>query len=115
MNNNFKLGNLLDFIQNLDTKVDKLDERLDYMDKHLAVYNTQLGFHIEGVKQAKEENRLLREYIDTEKEKLSNRIQPLEKNDENRKRNLGLIMKVLGALSLVSGIIYSALQIFSHR
>lgn len=35
----------------LETKLDKLDDRLDDIDKHLAVYNSELHRHIEGVEQ----------------------------------------------------------------
>ncbi len=35
----------------LESKVDKLDDRLDAIDKHLAVYNSELHRHIEGVEQ----------------------------------------------------------------
>lgn len=35
----------------LESKVDKLDDRLDAIEKHLAVYNSELHRHIEGVEQ----------------------------------------------------------------
>ena len=40
-----------DELVRLEAKVDKLDDRLDAIDKHLAVYNSELHRHIEGVEQ----------------------------------------------------------------
>ena len=33
-------------LEKIDRKLDKIDERIDKIDKHLAVYNSQLRFHI---------------------------------------------------------------------
>ena len=33
-------------LDKIDTKLEKIDERIDNIDKHLAVYNSQLRFHI---------------------------------------------------------------------
>jgi len=33
-------------LDKLDEKLEKIDERIDSIDKHLAVYNSQLRFHI---------------------------------------------------------------------
>ena len=33
-------------LDKIDRKLEKIDERIDNIDKHLAVYNSQLRFHI---------------------------------------------------------------------
>ena len=33
-------------IEKLNQKLDKIDQRIDSIDKHLAVYNSELKFHI---------------------------------------------------------------------
>jgi len=33
-------------IEKIDQKLDKIDQRIDNIDKHLAVYNSELKFHI---------------------------------------------------------------------
>ena len=33
-------------LEKIDRKLEKIDERIDNIDKHLAVYNSQLRFHI---------------------------------------------------------------------
>ena len=33
-------------LDKLDEKLEKIDKRIDSIDKHLAVYNSQLRFHI---------------------------------------------------------------------
>jgi chromosome segregation ATPase len=33
-------------LDKIDRKLEKIDERIDSIDKHLAVYNSQLRFHI---------------------------------------------------------------------
>jgi archaellum component FlaC len=34
------------FMNRIEEKLDKIDERIDNIDKHLAVYNSELKFHI---------------------------------------------------------------------
>ena len=33
-------------LEKIDRKLEKIDERIDNIDKHLAVYNSQLRYHI---------------------------------------------------------------------
>ena len=39
----------------IDEKLDRIDRRIDNIDKHLAVYNTQLKFHIKRTDMLEEE------------------------------------------------------------
>ena len=39
----------------IEEKLDKIDRRIDNIDKHLAVYNTQLKFHIKRTDMLEEE------------------------------------------------------------
>ena len=34
------------YMKRIEEKLDKIDERIDNIDKHLAVYNSELKFHI---------------------------------------------------------------------
>lgn len=83
-------------IDQLFEKIDKLDDRLDSVEKHLAVYNAELKTHIEGVVQ----NRSFVKKIDQD-------IQPLKKHVYMVEGGL----KLLGILSLLSGLAYSVFKI----
>lgn len=47
-----------------DSKFDRLNDSQDEVSKHMAVYNNELKRHIEGVEMAREENKLLRQYLE---------------------------------------------------
>lgn len=104
---------LYDMLLTIYEKMERLDSRIDNVDKQLAIYNEQLTQHIEGVKQAKEENKLLREYIDLETQKLSERLKPIEDLEssekakkEYKKSVLETSLKILTLLSLLTGLIW---------
>ena len=42
-------------LDKIDRKLEKIDERIDSIDKHLAVYNSQLRFHIKRTDMLEEE------------------------------------------------------------
>ena len=44
----------------IEEKLDNIDRRIDYIDKHLAVYNTQLKFHIKRTDMLEEEIKPLK-------------------------------------------------------
>ena len=44
----------------IEEKLDKIDRRIDNIDKHLAVYNTQLKFHIKRTEMLEEEIKHLK-------------------------------------------------------
>jgi len=44
----------------IDEKLDRIDRRIDNIDKHLAVYNTQLKFHIKRTDMLEEEIKPLK-------------------------------------------------------
>ena len=44
-------------IEKIDQKLDKIDQRIDSIDKHLAVYNTELKFHVKRTDMLEEELR----------------------------------------------------------
>ena len=41
-------------LEKIDRKLEKIDERIDNIDKHLAVYNSQLRFHIKRTEMLEE-------------------------------------------------------------
>ena len=45
----------------MESRLDRIEEKIDKLDTRLDEYNYQLAIHIEGVKQLKEQNQLLRE------------------------------------------------------
>ena len=42
-------------LEKLNQKLDKIDQRIDSIDKHLAVYNTELKFHVKRTDMLEEE------------------------------------------------------------
>ena len=42
-------------IEKINQKLDKIDQRIDSIDKHLAVYNTELKFHVKRTNMLEEE------------------------------------------------------------
>jgi len=104
--------------EKFDRKFDKLDTRQDITEKQLIVYNEQLKTHIAGVQEARKENAMLREYIDIENEKLRNDISPIALHVGSIQSNIlfwkklgNIVLKTIGVISVVSGLIYSILQI----
>jgi chromosome segregation ATPase len=47
-------------LDKIDRKLEKIDERIDNIDKHLAVYNSQLRFHIKRTDMLEEEIKPLK-------------------------------------------------------
>ena len=47
-------------LDKIDIKLEKIDERIDSIDKHLAVYNSQLRFHIKRTDMLEEELKPLK-------------------------------------------------------
>ena len=47
-------------LEKIDRKLEKIDERIDNIDKHLAVYNSQLRFHIKRTDMLEEELKPLK-------------------------------------------------------
>jgi|TARA_R110002020_G_scaffold19416_1_gene67192 chromosome segregation ATPase len=47
-------------LDKIDRKLEKIDERIDSIDKHLAVYNSQLRFHIKRTDMLEEELKPLK-------------------------------------------------------
>lgn len=101
---------LYDMLFALLERSDKVDLRLGNIEKQLAVYNEQLMQHIEGVELARKQIEILK--IESDK-----RLEILEKRHledvtarKFKKAVLNLSIKILTALSLLSGIIYGAIQ-----
>ena len=47
-------------LDKIENKLEKIDERIDSIDKHLAVYNSQLRFHIKRTDMLEEELKPLK-------------------------------------------------------
>jgi|TARA_R100001480_G_scaffold78896_2_gene88604 chromosome segregation ATPase len=47
-------------LEKIENKLEKIDERIDNIDKHLAVYNSQLRFHIKRTDMLEEEMKPLK-------------------------------------------------------
>lgn len=95
----------------LDRRLEKTDNRIDNIDKSLAVYNEQLKVHIEGVEQARLENKQLREYIDMENTKLAHKIQPIAAHVMLMKNGFKVVMFIAGAIAGVAGLVAIMLEI----
>lgn len=100
--------------EKFDRKMDKLEQRIDCVDKDLIVYNEQLKHHIEGVRLLKQENEMLREYIDKETNILHDDLVPIKNHVQKMegwrtflKKLPGWVLKALGAVSLMLGIYFS--------
>jgi len=78
----------------VETRFDKFDTKLDNLDGRLDIYNQELTRHIEGVKLAREENKLLKVYIESETKELENRIDPIQRHIDK----VNITMKVLAQL-----------------
>jgi hypothetical protein len=103
-------------------KLDTLDERLletnvhlHGIDKSLAVYNEQLKYHIEGVMQLREQNKLLREYIDCENQKLKEALQPVLDEKIKIKSIRSFIIKIGSIITFILGSAYLILKVFGLR
>lgn len=102
-----------------ERQLDRLDGKIHNIEKELVVYNEQLKHHIEGVRQARIENNMLREYIDLETEKIQGDIAPIKRHVEKMQNSVdilknisGIILKFWGLVSIVVGILYSLGTLF---
>lgn len=90
---------------------DKADLRLGNIEKQLAVYNEQLMQHIEGVELARKQIEILKIESDKRIGVLENKhIEDLTAK-KFKKAVVNSTLKILTALSLLSGIIYGAIQL----
>lgn len=107
-----------------DERMHSLENKISKVDKHLDVYNTQLEKHIEGVELAREELKILKDYVDIEKEKLetsiNSRLEPVEKHyrkektkNEITKERMDKSLKWLGGISIILAIIKAIVYIFT--
>ena len=101
--------------EKLENKLDKLDGRVDGVDKELAIYNEQLKVHIEGVMQAREENALLKNYIDIETEKIRADLKPVVDHINHLKNIVIVSKKLAGWVSAVIVFVYTVLQLMGKR
>lgn len=98
-----------------EKKFDKLDSRVDDIDKKLAVYNQQLEIHIQGVITAREENKILREYIDSETTKIVDDIKPIGDHVQKLQTYASFTLKVCGWIVSLTAFAYLVLQILGVR
>lgn len=61
-------------LDRLDVKIDGLNDRLGDVNVRLAEYNSELTRHIEGVQLAREENKLLKEFVHKEIEPIKDHV-----------------------------------------
>lgn len=117
--NNNRIYDKLDKLdEKFDRKSEKIERRLDGVERELVIYNEQLKTHIEGVRQLKEENLMLREYIDVEKEKLEHSLNPVIIYVDNVKKTLSFVKRtfqmtsyIVTAIGTLLGIIYTIKEI----
>ena len=77
-------------LEKIDRKLEKIDERIDSIDKHLAVYNSQLRFHIK-------------------------RTDVLEKNIEPLKAHLNKTHGILTFIGIIATVITVAVAILNIK
>lgn len=94
-------------IQRVEDKVDNIKEDVAQINTHMAVYNEQLTQHIEGVKQAREENKILKEYVEE-------KIKPLEESYiESRSKAMimgkivDITLRIIAVVISIIGVIYT--------
>lgn len=97
--------------EKLDRRLEKMDARVDNIDKSLAVYNEQLKVHIQGVEQARIENKQLREYIDVEVTKITRSISPITKHLVRLQNITWFLVKIGGLVAAILGVAYTLKQL----
>lgn len=104
--NNTRILNKLDKLdEKFDIKMEVMDQRIGNLDKHLAVYNVELQKHIEGVELAREENKLLKEYIEI-------KVKPIETYLDSKKTIKKFLFNLLTVGSVIVGIIAALYEIY---
>lgn len=107
--------------EKFERKFEKLDKCLDDVDKRLAIYNEQLKVHVAGVETAREENRMLREYIDVCVARIEEDIEPISRHVENVKstvsglKRAGMLFTGFWTIvTIVAGAIYAVGRLFGY-
>lgn len=81
----------------METTIARLEDKIDKLDSRLDEYNTQLTIHIEGVKQLREQNLLIRQEISMTKDQ----IKPIQKHITYVEG----VLKFIGLLGIVASIL----------
>lgn len=114
-----RLYEKLDKIEDkLDQKLTDVDGKIDCVEKQLIVYNEELKRHIEGVNIARQENKDIRSQLNGCVVTINKRIDPIE-DMSNKVKNIsslvsgsfGFILKVLGAVSVIIGIVIGIMKL----
>jgi dynactin complex subunit len=90
--------------EKLDGRLDKVESHLESLDKQMVIYNSELSRHIEGVQLAREENKLLKTYIEKETEQIELKIKPIQEHVIFVQNSLTLMMKIGGIVAGLIGI-----------
>lgn len=101
--------------KNLENKLDKLESKFDKMDGHLDSINStlirqeeSLRYHILRTDLAEENIKLLKDSFDKRTDSIHKQIEPIQAH-VNMVVGVG---KFIGYVSVVSGIIYTFVQLF---
>ena len=110
MNNNDENG-----FKNLENKLDKLEVKFDKIGGHLDSINStlirqeeSLKYHILRTDLAEENIKLLKDNFDKRTDSINKQIEPIQAH-VNMVVGVG---KFIGYVSVVSGIVYTFIQIF---
>lgn len=92
----------------LNDKIDqveaKIDTRFDKVESQLDKYNLLLAEHIAGVQLAREENKLLKEYIEKETETITAKIEPIDEHVTMVKGFIKYAGAIIGLLATIVAI-----------
>lgn len=67
-------------LDKMDSKIDVLADKLADVNVRLIEYNAELTRHIEGVQLAREENKILREFVHKENADIREDIKPIQEH-----------------------------------
>jgi chromosome segregation ATPase len=93
-------SNLRRIVSSLDSIDKRLDDNINQLDKNTF----QLEVHIQGVKEAQENNRILREQLGLYKEEVAIKLAELEKPQIVIKGLLWIVASLTGVVALLAAL-----------
>jgi hypothetical protein len=90
--------------ERLELKIDKIDERLDSIDKTLIKQEENLKLHMYRTELAENNLKLLKQHIDNETAKITDRIQPIQVHVVQVQGIIKLIGILATVIAIVAGI-----------
>ena len=86
-------------LEKIEDRLDEISKQIAEMNKTLAVNTTQLEIHIEGVKQAREQNDILRVNLERQIVEIQEQFKPINKH-------ITFVKGSIWAISLLCAAVY---------